>query len=53
MDESKVEELKVQLTAFLTRLEELEPSETSLEDVDRLLAMIEEMEEKMKPQRLE
>lgn len=44
----KIQQLKQQLEAFLQQLDELEPSETSLEDVDRLIEMIESMEMKLK-----
>lgn len=44
----KIQQLKQQLEAFLQQLDELEPSETSIEDVDRLIEMIESMEMKLK-----
>ena len=44
----KIQQLKHQLEAFLQQLDELEPSETSIEDVDRLIEMIESMEMKLK-----
>jgi prefoldin subunit 5 len=47
-DNPKIQQLKQQLEAFLQQLDELEPSETSLEDVDRLIEMIESMEMKLK-----
>ncbi|MET3698673.1 hypothetical protein SAMN05877753_10493 [Bacillus oleivorans] len=39
--------LKQRLHLFLETLENIDPEETELEDIDRLLAMIEDMEVKL------
>lgn len=46
--QEKIGQLKKQLQLFLTQLDELDPSETSLEDVDRLIEMLENIERKLK-----
>ncbi|MFC0522111.1 SE1561 family protein [Pontibacillus salicampi] len=45
--DTKMEELKLRLSAFMTRIDELDPEETSVEDVDQLIKMIEELENKV------
>ncbi|KGX88162.1 SE1561 family protein [Pontibacillus litoralis] len=46
-NEGKIEELKLRLSAFMTRIEELNPEQTSVEDVDQLIGLLEELEQKM------
>ncbi|MBA2176458.1 hypothetical protein H0266_16285 [Halobacillus locisalis] len=45
--QEKIQDLKLRLSEFMTRIEELEPEETSVEDIDRLILMLEELEQKM------
>ncbi|MBM7542118.1 SE1561 family protein [Amphibacillus cookii] len=42
-----IDQLKKQLQSFLNQLDKLEPSQASVEDVDRLIKLIEEMEQKL------
>lgn len=46
--QDKVNQLKTQLQTFLNQLDQLEPEETSVEDIDRLLKIIEDMENKLR-----
>ncbi|MGP4075361.1 SE1561 family protein [Halobacillus sp. K22] len=45
--QDRIEDLKTRLSEFMIRIEELEPEETSVEDIDRLISMLEELENKM------
>lgn len=45
--QEKIQDLKLRLSEFMTRIEALEPEETSVEDIDRLISMLEELEQKM------
>ncbi|WP_179123844.1 SE1561 family protein [Paraliobacillus ryukyuensis] len=42
--EAKITHLKAQLQTFLDQLDQLDPSKTSIEDIDHLLDIIEKME---------
>ena len=42
-----IQVLKQRLHLFLDELDKIDPEETELEDIDRLLAMIEDMEAKL------
>ena len=44
--ESQIDYLKQRLNIFMEVLDAIEPAETELEDIDRLLQMIDDMEEK-------
>ncbi|WP_181350927.1 SE1561 family protein [Thalassobacillus sp. CUG 92003] len=46
--QEKLEDLKSRLSLFMIRLDSLDPEETSVEDVDRLIRMIEEVEAGLK-----
>ncbi|WP_226035363.1 SE1561 family protein [Aquibacillus saliphilus] len=46
--QGKVAELKNHLAGFMERLENMDPSETSLEDIDELIRIVEKMEENLK-----
>ncbi|CDQ20456.1 hypothetical protein SAMN05192559_105282 [Halobacillus karajensis] len=43
----RIEDLKLRLADFMGRIEQLDPEETSVEDIDRLISMLEELEENM------
>ncbi|MFG6149802.1 SE1561 family protein [Halobacillus sp. B23F22_1] len=45
--QEKISDLKVKLSAFMERLDEIEPEDTSVEDVDELIKMLEELERKL------
>ncbi|GGD01460.1 hypothetical protein GCM10007216_35220 [Thalassobacillus devorans] len=45
--EEKLQDLKIRLAAFMSRLDEMEPEETSVQDIDQLIQMLEELEKKM------
>jgi hypothetical protein len=45
---SKVDDLKQRLSAFMDYLDSIEPEETSLEEIDEMLRMLDEMENKLK-----
>lgn len=47
MADEQIELLKERLHNFLDALETIDPEETKIEDIDRLLAMIEEIETKL------
>ncbi|WP_202406361.1 SE1561 family protein [Pontibacillus yanchengensis] len=47
-NEAKIEELKLRLSSFMSRIDEMDPEETSVEDVDKLISMLEELEEECK-----
>lgn len=42
--QDKINKLKQQLEGFLTQLDNLDPSKTSVEDIDELINMIEKIE---------
>ncbi|MDL4841836.1 SE1561 family protein [Aquibacillus rhizosphaerae] len=42
--QAKIDQLKVQLSGFLEQLESLDPSKTSVEDIDSLIEIIEKLE---------
>lgn len=46
--QDKITQLKLQLQTFSDQLDTLDPSQTSVEDIDRLINMIEEMEKELK-----
>lgn len=46
-DQTKITDLKSELQTFLDHLDELNPSKTSVADIDRLIAMLEQMEQKL------
>ncbi|MBM7572427.1 SE1561 family protein [Aquibacillus albus] len=43
--QERVQQLKSQLIGFLSRLENLDPNDTSLDDIDQLIKMVEKMED--------
>ncbi|SFM45737.1 hypothetical protein SAMN04487943_11947 [Gracilibacillus orientalis] len=43
-NEDKIRELRMQLEHFMERLDHLDPEQTSVEDVDQLIQMIEKIE---------
>ncbi|MCA0971912.1 hypothetical protein LCM20_15000 [Halobacillus litoralis] len=45
--QEKLQDLKVRLSEFVDRIEALDPEETSVEDIDRLISMLEDLENKM------
>ncbi len=45
---TKVNYLKERLENFLTVLDAMDPATTQVEDIDRLISMMDELEEKMK-----
>ncbi|WP_197061417.1 SE1561 family protein [Halobacillus sp. BBL2006] len=45
--QDRLQDLKTRLSDFMIRIEELNPEETSVEDIDRLISMLEELERKM------
>jgi protein-tyrosine phosphatase len=45
--EDQVNYLKERLTIFMEVLDSIEPEHTELEDIDRLITMIDELEEKV------
>lgn len=45
--DNKIAKLQDRLTSFLETLDSLNPEETSLEDIDRLIAMIDEIEKQI------
>jgi len=45
--QEKITQLKTHLQTFLEQLDSLDPSETSVEDIDRLIHMIEDMEKEL------
>lgn len=46
--QEQIQDLKVRLSQFVERIEELDPEDTSVEDIDRLISMLEDLENKMK-----
>ncbi|WP_173917286.1 SE1561 family protein [Halobacillus sp. Marseille-Q1614] len=45
--DEKMTELKLRLTDFMSRIEEMDPEQTSLEDIDALIRMLEDLEKKL------
>lgn len=45
--EQQVSYMKTRLTMFLEVLDAIEPETAELEDIDRLIAMVDELEDKM------
>ncbi|WP_200816613.1 SE1561 family protein [Halobacillus sp. Marseille-P3879] len=45
--QEKMIDLKAKLSAFMDRLDQIEPEDTSVEDVDELIRMLEELERKI------
>ncbi|MGI8314842.1 SE1561 family protein [Halobacillus mangrovi] len=45
--QERLQDLKTRLSDFMVRIEQLDPEETSVEDIDRLISMLEELERKM------
>ncbi|WP_198162653.1 SE1561 family protein [Halobacillus mangrovi] len=45
--QERIQDLKTRLSDFMIRIEQLDPEETSVEDIDRLISMLEELERKM------
>ncbi|SDD33151.1 hypothetical protein SAMN05421663_10971 [Terribacillus halophilus] len=48
MAASKVDDLKQRLAAFMDYLDNIEPEEASLDEIDEMLRMLDEMENKLK-----
>ncbi|GAA0341927.1 SE1561 family protein [Bacillus carboniphilus] len=46
-NDEQIQALKQRLHKFLDAIETIDPEETNLEDIDRLLSMIEDIEEKL------
>ncbi|MBT2584073.1 SE1561 family protein [Planococcus sp. ISL-109] len=46
--EQQVSYMKQRLSMFLDVLDAIEPESTELEDIDRLIAMVDDLEDKMK-----
>ncbi|WP_162832878.1 MULTISPECIES: SE1561 family protein [Sediminibacillus] len=47
-NQDKIEQLKVHLAGFMTRLENMDPEETSIEDIDQLISILDKMETSLK-----
>ncbi|MFC7061883.1 SE1561 family protein [Halobacillus seohaensis] len=47
VQKEKLTDLKLKLSAFMERLDDMEPEETSIEDIDELIRMLEELENKI------
>lgn len=45
--QEKIQDLKLRLADVMGRIENLDPEETSVEDIDRLISMLEELERNM------
>ncbi|MBM7553709.1 SE1561 family protein [Thalassobacillus pellis] len=45
--EEKLQDLKLRLAAFMSRIEEMDPQDTSVNDIDQLIQMLEDLEKKM------
>ncbi|MEQ6391294.1 SE1561 family protein [Bacillaceae bacterium S4-13-58] len=41
---TKIQELKTRLSVFMDRVDRLDPETTSVEDIDQLIAMLDELE---------
>ncbi|SHN28267.1 SE1561 family protein [Gracilibacillus kekensis] len=46
-NEEKIKQLRLQLKHFLKQLDQMDPEQTSIEDVDQLIEMIEKMEKEL------
>ena len=44
---NQIEEVKSRLQQFLATLDQIEPETTDLDEIDRLIGMIDDLEEKM------
>ena len=47
-NEERISELKARLADFMSRLDAMDPEKTSLEDIDQLIEMLNELEGKLK-----
>ncbi|MFQ3546180.1 SE1561 family protein [Halobacillus rhizosphaerae] len=45
--QEKLTDLKTRLSEFMNKLDQMNPEETSVEDIDRLILMLEDLERKM------
>ncbi|WP_205439431.1 SE1561 family protein [Halobacillus ihumii] len=45
--QEKLSDLKTRLSAFMNRVDQMDPNETSVEDIDELIKMLEDLERKM------
>ncbi|MFD2925075.1 SE1561 family protein [Halobacillus naozhouensis] len=45
--QEKLTDLKSRLSAFMNRVDQMDPNETSVEDIDELIKMLEDLERKM------
>ncbi|UOR13409.1 SE1561 family protein [Halobacillus amylolyticus] len=45
--QEKLSDLKGRLSAFMNRVDKMDPEETSIEDIDQLIKMLEELEQKI------
>ncbi|ELK48898.1 SE1561 family protein [Halobacillus sp. ACCC02827] len=45
--QKRIQDLKAKLADFMGRLDQLDPEETSVEDIDRLISMLEDLERQM------
>jgi len=46
-NEEKMKQLREQLESFLQQLDDLDPEQTSIEDIDQLIQMIDKMEKEL------
>lgn len=44
----KLNQLKTYLNGFMTKLDNLDPNETSVQDIDQLIEIVEQMEKNLK-----
>ncbi|EKE32515.1 MULTISPECIES: SE1561 family protein [Salimicrobium] len=47
-DQEKLSNLKLKLAQFAERIDELDPEETDVKDIDELIRMLDELEDRMK-----
>ncbi|UOQ43835.1 hypothetical protein MUN89_18445 [Halobacillus salinarum] len=47
VQQERLSDLKARLSEFVNKLDALDPEEASVEDVDRLIAMLDELERQM------
>ncbi|MCP3030193.1 hypothetical protein LF817_02425 [Halobacillus sp. A1] len=45
--QEKLSDLKLRLNAFIKRLDDMDPEETSVEDIDELIKILEDVEKKI------
>ncbi|WP_176142408.1 SE1561 family protein [Halobacillus hunanensis] len=45
--QEKLSDLKARLSAFMNRVDQMDPNDTSVEDIDELIKMLEDLERKM------